>query len=325
MIEENYLGCYDNQTDEEKSKNYKQSDIVASVAPAVFPVKELKDLVNYPIRSQGSSSRCVTFTYAKELSIWFLIKYGVWIDFSTCFLYQQRNNKELLGCSSVDIYTNFPKLGDIFEMFMPGDGLGEKDALAIPMPPYAKDLAKVVEVKRISLPIDFDTVASTLSTTGKGAMLWFHFNRDEWKEIPVVSDKPWTSGHSITAIEPITYKGEQYISCEESWGINSTFNGKRLISREYFNARCYQASYVVGFKFAQGDVLNKPRFDGTIISAQECFQWLGYFPTNVQKVENWGPITRSACKKFQLAYGITPPEGNFGPLTKAKLIDIFNL
>jgi len=323
MNEENYLGCFDTQTDEEKEKNYKQSDVVTTFIPPTFPVKEPKDFVKYPIRSQGSSGRCVTFTYAKELSIWFLQKYGVWIDFSTCFPYQQRNNKDLAGCSSVDIYTVFPKIGNVFELFMPADGLGEEESMKVPMPPYAKDLAKVVEIKRISVPIDFDTVAATLQQTGKGVMVWFKFNREEWKDIPEFNGKPPTSGHSITAIEPVTYNGKEYLVCDESWGLGYSLNGQRLISRDYFNKRCFLASYVMGFKFAQvgGD---KPKFDGTIISAQTCFEWLGYFPTNVPKVENWGPVTRAACKKFQTAYGILPAEGNFGPLTKAKLVELFN-
>jgi len=319
-----YLGCIDNQTDEEKEKNYQQSDVVASVATPTFPVKDVKDFVKYPIRSQGSSSRCVTFTYAKELSIWFLQKYGVWVDFSTCFPYQLRSDiNNGGGCSSVDIYSIFPKIGNIFESFMPGDGLGEKDCMAVPMPTYAKDLAKVLEIKKISLPLDFDTVASTLQQTGKGVMVWFKFNREEWKDIPVYSGKPYTSGHSIIAIEPVTYNGVEYLVCDESWGLGHSMNGQRLISRDYFNKRCFLASYVMAFKFAQQGS-DKPKFDGTIISAQTCFEWLGLFPTNVSKVENWGPVTRSSCIKFQKQYGIVPAEGNFGPLTKSKLTEIFN-
>ena len=321
--EEIYLGCLDDQTEEEKSKNYTQNEVVAAYAPPTFPVKEPKDFVKYPIRSQGSSSRCVTFTYAKELSIWFMKKYGVWMDFSTCFTYQQRGNPNEGGCTSTDVYTIFPKIGNIFESFMPGDGLGERDCMAVPMPPYAKDLAKIVEVKKISIPLDFDAVASTLQQTGKGVMLWFKFNNEEWKDIPVYSGKPFTSGHSITAIEPVTYNGVEYIVCDESWGLGYSLNGQRLISRDYFNKRCFFASYIMSFKFVQ-DGVTKPKFDGTIIGAQTCFEWLGYFPTNVPKIENWGPITRDACIKFQKAYGITPTEGNFGPLTKAKLTELFS-
>ncbi len=324
MENEIYIGCVDNQTDEQKDANYKHKEVVTAVASATFPVKEPKDFVKYPIRSQGSSGRCVVFTYAKELSIWFFNKYGVWVDFSTCFPYQLRNNPDISGCSSVDIYSVFPKIGDIFESFMPGDGLGDSASMAVAMPPYAKDLAKIIDAKRIELPIDFDTIASTLQHTGKGVMLWFKFNNEEWKDIPVYSGKPYTSGHSIIAIEPVTYKGVEYLVCDESWGLGYSLNGQRLISRDYFNKRCFLASYLMSFKFAKGAQETKPKFDGSIISAQTCFEWLGYFPSNVPKYENWGPVTRSACKKFQLAYSIEPAEGNFGPITKAKLTELFS-
>ena len=322
-IETKYFGAYDNQSDEQKEKNYKQSDVVTAVTPPIFPVKEPKNFLKYPIRSQGASGRCVTFTYAKELSIWFQQKYGVWMDFSTCFPYQLRSNPDISGCSSVDIFEVFPKIGNIFESFMPGDGLGDMASMAVKMPTYAKDLAKMVEVKRISLPLDFDTVASTLQNTGKGVMLWFHFNSYEWKDIPILSEQPITSGHSITAIEAVTYNGQEYIVCDESWGINYSMNGQRLISREYFNHRCFQASYLMAFKFSVGEPSDKPSFDGSIISFQKCLKWLGYFPTNIAEVENWGPVSRNACIKFQKAYAIFPQLGNFGDLTKGKLYELF--
>ena len=321
--EDIYIGCIDNQTEEQKSKNIKQSEIVAAVAPAFFPEKKPENFIRYPIRSQGSSGRCVVFTYAKELSIWFQQKYGVWVDFSTCFPYQLRNNPDVSGCSSIDIYSVFPKIGNIFESFMPGDGLGDTESMLVTMPPYAKDLAKMVEVKRIELPLDFDTVASTIQRTGKGVMIWLKFNKEEWRDIPIVSQQPYTSGHSIIAIDAVTYNGVEYLVCDESWGLGYSMNGQRLISREYFNFRCFLASYLVGFQFGLGEEGDKPRFDGSIVSAQKCFKFLGYFPLNVQEVENWGTVTRQACIKFQKANAIFPQEGNFGPLTKEKLYQLF--
>lgn len=319
-----YLGTIDNQSPEEKEKNYKQSEVVASVALPTFPAKERENFLRYPIRSQGKSSRCVTFTLAKELSIWFYQKYGVWVDFSTCFNYQLRSNPEVEGCSSYDVFTLFPKLGNIFEQFMLGDGLGEKECMAVKMPSYAKDMAKFIEFKKIALPIDFDTVASTLQKTGKGVMLWFKFNKYEWKDIPITSQQASTSGHSITAIEPITYKGVEYILCDESWGLGYSMDGQRLISRDYFNARCYQASYIMSFDMTPRKAIERPKFDGSIMSAQRCFKWEGLFANNIDEIESWGNITRKACKEFQKRYNIAPAEGNFGPITHAKLVELYS-
>lgn len=318
-----YLGAIDNQTPEQKELNYKQSEVVASVAPVNWPVKTPDQFIKYPIRSQDGSSRCVVFTYAKELSIWFQQKYSVWIDFSTCFPYQQRTDTSIGGCTSVDIFTVFPKIGNIFEEYMPGDGLGEQKCMEVKMPSYAKDLAKIINTKRISIPLDFDTVASTIQQTGKGVMLWFKFNDNEWKDIPIVSTQPTTSGHSITGIDIAVYNGQQVIVCDESWGLQYSMNGQRLITREYFNARCYQASYLLNFDMTAQKSLERPHFTGTIISAQECFKWEGLFPNNVATVENWGNITRTACISFQKRYNIIPTSGYFGELTKSKLKELY--
>ena len=68
----------------------------------------------------------------------------------------------------------------------------------------------------------------------------------------------------------------------------------------------------------------RPKFDGSVVSAQKCFKWEGLFPANVPEIENWGPITRTACIAFQKRYGIEPDLGNFGPITQAKLKELYN-
>jgi hypothetical protein len=52
-------------------------------------------------------------------------------------------------------------------------------------------------------------------------------------------------------------------------------------------------------------------------------KWLGYFSANVPEIENYGPMSREACIKYQLARGILPALGNLGPITRAKLTEEF--
>jgi peptidoglycan L-alanyl-D-glutamate endopeptidase CwlK len=68
----------------------------------------------------------------------------------------------------------------------------------------------------------------------------------------------------------------------------------------------------------------KPRYTGTIVSAQECLQWLGFFPDNVAFVENFGPITQKAVREFQVSYKLHPTGvNNIGPATRMKLLELF--
>lgn len=324
-MEEIYNGAIDNQTPEQKAKNYSISEVCTGPAPVVWQEKTLEQCVKYPIRDQNGSGTCVCMTYATELGIIFQQKYGVWIDFTSAFPYQKRSEPTISGCNSIDIYSIFPKIGNLYETFMPSQHLSDAQVMAVKKEPYFDDLAKTYTVKRISMPIDFETVASTIQATGKGVMVWFKFSNSEWTDIPQLSDKPITSGHSVTAVDFLLKDGKKYLVIQDSWGLAYAMKGYRLISEEYFNARCFQVSYLMTFQVQNNEtVIERPKFDGSIISAQKCFKWEGLFPGNVMEIENWGNITRTACIAFQKRYGIEPSLGNFGPITKAKLKQLYS-
>ncbi len=321
-MEEIYQGATDTQSNEQKDRNFCQSEFVTSPAPVEWVEKPKYTWRKYAIRDQDGSGMCVCMTYATEMGIIAEQKYGKWIDFSSSFPYQQRKYPGTSGCTSEDIYSVFPKIGNVFEKDMKSQFMNDLDAMKVECEPYFKDMAKTFSVARIELPIDFETVASTVQHTGKGVMIWLKFSRDEWKDIPQVVDKPTTSGHSMTITDVTLYQGKKYLVAQESWGLQSSMQGVRLISEEYFKERCFLASYLMNFKMQMESLSDKPKFDGSIVSAQKCFKWEGVFPTNVGEVENWGNITRAACVKFQKKHGIDST-GNLGPITKSKLTELF--
>lgn len=100
--------------------------------------------------------------------------------------------------------------------------------------------------------------------------------------------------------------------------------GLRLISEEYFYERCYQAAYLMSFQTQNNEIVpERPKFDGSIMSAQKCWKWLGIFPANVPEIESFGNISRNACIKFQKLCNIQPQLGNLGEITKSKLYEMF--
>ena len=320
---DNYNGAIDTQTEEQKAKNYQFSEVVTAPAPVVWTEKPQDSWRKFTIRDQDGSGQCVVMTYATELGIVARQKYHVWLDFSSSFPYQQRKYPTISGCTSEDIYSIFPKIGNVFEKDMPSQFMSDAQAMAVEKAPYFADMAKVFPAKRIQLPIDFETVASTIQETGKGVMVWFHFSREEWTDIPQVLPQPTTSGHSVTAVDFTLKDGKKYLVIQDSWGLAYAMNGLRLISEEYFYKRCFLASYLLNFQMAENTLPTKPIFDGSIMSAQRCFKWEGLFPLNVSEVENWGNVTRTACIAFQKRYNITPTFGNFGNITKAKLSELY--
>lgn len=316
-----YQGAIDNQTSEQKAKNYKLAEITASISPVVWVEKT--NWNQYPVRDQDGSSTCVCMTYATELGILFKQKYGEFYDFSSSFPYQHRGG-DYGGCTSSDIYSVFPRIGNVSEVLMPSQNMSEAEVLNVEMKNWHKDLAKVYKVSRIELPIDFETVASTIQATGKGVMVWFHFSREEWTDTPELLNLPITNGHSVTAVDFLLKNGKKYLVIQDSWGLKFGRDGIRFISEEYFNARCFLASYLKIFQTLDPETVEKPVYNGTIISLQQCLKYEGLFPSNVPEIENYGPLTKKAVIEFQKRYNIKPALGVFGPLTRAKILSIYN-
>ena len=325
MEQELYLGARDTQTLEQKALNYSFSEVCTAPTPVIWLEKPRENWRSFPIRDQDGSGQCVAMTLATEMGIIFQEKYGEWIDFSSSFPYQQRKYPEISGCTSEDIYEIFPKIGNVFEVDMPSQNMNDRQAMEVKKKSYYTDLAKTWNIKRIALPIDFEVVASTIQATGKGVMVWFKFHPSEWTNIPFVSDKAPTSGHSVTVVDFVLKNGKKYLVIQDSWGLKYADQGLRLISEEYFYERCYQCAYLVSFKTQNNEIvpLGKPKYDGSIISAQKCFKWLGLFPANVPEIENYGPITLQACIKFQKLFNIEPSVGILGPKTSKKLSELF--
>ncbi len=318
-----YCGANDTQTEDQKVKNFSQTEFVSGPACVLWEEKSIDKWKKFPGRNQDGSGMCVAMTYATEMGIICLQKYGKWLDFSSTFPYQQRKYPTSSGCTSEDIYSLFPKIGNVFEKDMPSQLMNDSMAMQVTKEKYFDDIAKTFTVARIQLPINFETVASTIQQTGKGVMAWFKFSVPEWIDIPKVSPHPTTSGHSVTVIDFTLYQGKKYLVIQDSWLLKTSMDGLRLISEEYFNTRCFLTSYLMNFQLVQNTDPVRPHFDGSIMSAQKCFKWEGLFPLNISEVENWGNITRMACVNFQKRYGIDPVLGNFGPLTQSKLKELF--
>jgi hypothetical protein len=315
-----YNGAVDTQSSEQKLKNYKFSEFVT--APQIVKWEE-RDYRRLPtIRDQDGSGQCVCMTYATEMGIIFQQKYGVWMDFSSSFPYQMRKYPTISGCTSEDIFDIFPKIGNVFEKDMPSQKMNDSQSMAVKREVWFDDLAKIYKLKRIALPLDFETVASTIQATGKGVMVWFKFSTSEWTDTPTLTDKPITSGHSVTAVDYILKKGKKYLVIQDSWGLDYAVKGYRFISEEYFNARCFNAGYLLNFDF-ESPVL-KPRFDGSVVSLQDCLKYEGLFPSNVNSTGVFGSITKKALIDFQVKYNISPAYGNFGPITKKKLTELYS-
>lgn len=318
----------DTRPPEQKDEDFKFEEIVASANPVVWKEKTPTSWRKFPIFNQNGSGSCVAQTEAKELGIMRWLKDGTYVHFSATDIYQRRANKPGGGMAAVDA-RSIARAGVTLEVLAPSQNLTDEQMDTAVVEDYKHQVGAVfaapnyVEVDARNI----DTIASIIQTTQKGVMVWFYFELPEWTEKPTVVNNtlavnsPSALRHSVTAVDFTLYQGKKALIIEDSWGTSFGVAGQRIITEDFFKVRNWYAGYLVNFKFDGGGV--KPTYDGSIVSLQKCLRYEGLFPSNVDFIENYGPVTKKAVIEFQKRYSIAPAAGVVGPLTVAKLKELF--
>ncbi len=326
----NYQGANDNRTPAEKARDYNQIEFVTSANPVTWVEKKPEDWRTFPVLQQNFTYKCVAFTTAKLAIINFWLKTKEFLLFSPNSIYDYRVNKPDGGMVGNNAFEIWEDKGISLESVAKSNQIQESDTFELSL--FSKEVAKGFKLGNyITIDNgDFDRVASTIQTTGKGVMCWFYFTDREWSllypKIIDALDNPGSPGslrHSVTAVDAGLINGVQYLKIEDS----AHFGGlsARYVSREFFKARNFLAKYPMNFNYEDTPpAVVKPKYDGTIISVQKCLQYEGLYPANLGFVENFGPITQKAVMAFQVKYGLDPVGvPNIGPKTIAKLKELY--
>lgn len=319
----------DTRSEEEKLKDYKFEEIVASAAPVVWKEKDWDDIRQFPVFDQDGSGSCVAQTMAKLLGIIYWLKNGTYVHFSATHVYQRRFNKPSGGMNGVDSF-NIAQKGVTLEDLVPSQDMNDSEMDGIKIPLYKQQVGEIFKIGNyVQLPIkDIETLASTIQTTKKGVMVWFYFKHDEWKkEVPAVKyndlvlSASSTARHSVTATDFLLYKGKKAIVIEDSWGVNTGNEGRRIITEDFFKARNWFAAYPIDFKFEDQTQPSpvpspeKPRHSfqaplkfgetsGEVVFLQEILKYEGTFPKNVGSTGYYGSITAKALYDFQVKHNV---------------------
>lgn len=252
----------------------------------------------------------------KELGIMRWLRDGNFVEFSATHIYQRRANKYSPGMNAIDL-RKILKQGTTLEVLAQSNDLTDDQMDNMIIEKYKEDVGGVFAISG-SVGIsngDFETVASVIQRTGKGVMVWFYFEYDEWFDFPVVKHVTTpslaTCRHSVIAVDYTLINGKKYLIIDDSWGKFGQFEGQRAISEEFFNARNFYANYLMNFKFAEQP--EKPTFTFTkelhygmtnsdVVHLQDLLRSLGLFPVNVQSTGYYGALTAEAVLKFQKKY-----------------------
>jgi hypothetical protein len=325
MFESNFTGALlDERTTDKKVDDIHLHEIVGSVNIVNWINKSPR---SFPALNQNQSLMCGANALAKALGIAFSITYGTYLPFSRADIYQRRANRPGAGMLLYDMFDIASK-GVTLEQLTVRDIFTDSDADTLNIESFKHKVGEIFSTMGgIVVPLNIETIASIIQTTGKGVVLLIWFLASEYsRQIPIIQDytldvrEDRALRHFVTAVDFTLINGVKYLCIEDSaWfgGMNT-----RLLSENWVKTRIADAMYPMNFKFIPGSI-PKPHYDGvTIISAQRCLQYEGLFPINVSFVENIGAITRKAILDFQLKYGIQQT-GNLGPITKAKLAELY--
>lgn len=321
-----YLGAnIDTRTPEAKALDWNIKEIVASLAVVDWKETPPDQIRRFPVQNQYSTSSCVAQSRRKLYRILFKVNRGLDLDFSAMEFYRRRGNYPAEGMGADDAISLCRNGGMTLDALVPSEAIkteGEANKLVITQENI--DIAKVFVIPHeVTFDAgDLEAPAGTIQKTRKGVMMWFFFTNEEWsREVPVIIDT--TLGlysaralrHSVVGVEPVMYKGKEGVWIDDS----AHFGGlsKRFITKDFYEARNFWASYPVNFKFQEGGV-EKPSYDGSVKSLQDCLKYEGVFPLDRDSTGIFGPITTDAVKKFQAKYGMEQV-GKVGPLTTQKL------
>lgn len=334
----------DTRSEEQKSKDYKFEEIVCSIEPVNWVEKQPSQWRKFPIFSQNGSGSCVAQTGGKMLGILYWLINKVYVHFSATHIYQQRSNKPNSGMAGVEAL-EIMKKGVTLEELVPSQDMTDTEMDNIEIPDYKKKVGEIFKIPNyITLPTkDIDTVASVIQKTGKGVMVWFYFNYQEWTQTPTIIDKELnlyassTCRHSVTAVDFTLYNGKKALIIEDSWGPNAGIGGQRIITEDFFKERNWFAAYPMTFKFEeQENVIEKHSFEvdlqfgdnnPSVARLQDALKVNGVFPSNISSTGYYGAITKKSVQKFQDKYNIAhvgnSGYGRCGPKTRAKLNELY--
>lgn len=339
----------DERTEEEKRTDFNFNELVSAPAPVVWVEKAPSDWRSFPIFDQGNSNSCVAQTLKKMLGVRVWLDTNVFVPLSASHIYQRRKNRPAGGMGSPNAF-EIVQQGTTLEEFAPSENLSDAQMDNIQVKPFMGKIGEIFKIGAyITLPTkDIELIASTIQQTGKAVMVWFYFSSGktpkEWVDVPTIqypslglSDASGIARHSVAAVDWTLYKGKKALIIEDSWGKDTAINGRRIITEDFFVKRNWFAAYFMNFAFEEQSTpkphhtflvdLSFGNTSSEVVVLQDILKYEGLFPTNVESTGYYGAVTQQSVEKFQVKYGIAqagnPGFGRCGPVTRAKLTELY--
>lgn len=311
---ENYNGIIeDPRSEDEKALDYKHEDLAQGNIELKWVEYNEKNLKSFIIQNQDGSSSCVAQGTSKLLAMHEVLEGREYKRLCPKFIYTRRANYPDGGMWLPNALEIACKYGTCEEHLMPCDDKGESVMNDKTEPVGVVENASkfkgkfYFEIKSRNI----DEIAKVLEQ-GYGVLLGMRFDYDEWTEVPVINPNSKNScGHGIAAVDYVLYNGQKALIIEDSWGPNYGKGGRRIITEEFLNKKCFYAGYVTS--------LNNFIFTQTLkvgskgLEVKKLQEKLG-----ITVDGSFGKLTKKAVQGFQYDNGLIL-DGIVGPKTREKL------
>lgn len=342
----------DTRPAEEKAKDFRYEELFGAPSLTWRPYEEwLKDpyivsmLKTIEIQDQAQSFSCLAQAGALALSIDNWIEEGRYIRMSARSFYPFRRNKPGEGMWVNDL-GNLVKTGAIFESVLPSEKKDETGMNDISdYVPSFDVVRKVYKAKNYFwIPVSTIDECAAILNSGRSVVIAVRFGSNEWeKVVPTINSAETKYGHGIVLLPKASfiYEGKKAAMLQDSWGVKSGINGRRILTEDWFTkGRVFAAIWFEDMNnlTALNPSLELPKFNFTkdltvgsrgddVAMLQRCLGYLqdkdGYlFPLVQEPTGYYGGITRSAVKRFQALNGLSQT-GIFDAVTRKKANEIF--
>ena len=330
------------------SRDYLHKEIAGAPTPPNWQEKNPANFITYPMKNQAQTDACVAFAYAKQLEIDEFSENGIYRILSPRSIYPFGFVSPDGGMNDRQASTIVGSRGATLEFLLPSQNMTEvqmRDASDYILD--AKQIALVYKPDAVVFADNqLDTIASIIETyrsqnqkkgvgivvTGSNNGTWL----SNFPQPPAPNETTWS--HKVVATDYGLINGQKFISIDNSWGTVAGMNGKQFIGENY-TPSIAESNYTLNLPDdwqAQAQSVPKPQYQWNtdltlgasgqdVLMLQTALQSLGMFPISsvIKPTGYFGGITRNAVQLFQMTYNISPVTGIVGPLTRAKLNELF--
>lgn len=309
----------DPRSEEEKAQDYSHEDLAMGEVELDWSPLAEKVYPEYPISNQDGSLSCVAHAVAKILAMHEVKEGREYKQLCPKFIYDLRENYPDGGMWLPNALSIACKYGSCEESMLDCDMKGEA---------YMNDKSLITE-EMINNAINYkglyyfeikdrsmDNIAKVIEQ-GYGVLAGFRFDRDEWTDVPFVKPNSTREvGHGVALMRYGLHEEGKAFGMDDSWGVKYGKGGKRIITEDFLNQRCFYCGYVTSLS---NYVFTKTlKFGSKGIDVRKLQEVLNKQGSKLVIDGIFGRNTKNAVIAFQKSKGLVA-DGIVGKFTNAEL------